>query len=178
MSPLLWNPKEVKGLSLFNVIPQKLLDSKAKFCTFFPRPVHCPEALLRFTQCLTFASSALRQNPCTGLAAKFGQYTVTLLLLTEEPALVVTCMISFWEVNIYGTFLSQLSVWFSGRSIWSAAGRVKYAAIFTATLFLFRHNFLISFLTLHFLSNLRFLYRWKHSTNFSMTHFVKIKCRW
>ena len=122
MSPLLWNPKEVKGLSLFNVIPQKLLDSKAKFCTFCPRPVHCPEPLLRFTQCLTFASFVLRQNPRTGLAAKFGQYTATLLLLPEE-ALVVTCMISFWEVNIYGTFLSQLSVWFSGRSIWSAAGR-------------------------------------------------------
>ena len=119
---MLWNPIEGRGLSLFNVLPQKLLDSKAKFCTFCPRPVHCPEPLLRFTQCLTFTSFALTQNPSTGLTAKFGQYTaVTLLLLTEE-ALVVTCMISFWEVNIYGTFLSQLSVWFSGRSIWSAAG--------------------------------------------------------
>ena len=41
--------------------------------------------------------------------------------LVWQPNL-VTCVISFWEVNIYGTFLSQLSVWFSGRSIWSAAG--------------------------------------------------------
>ena len=42
--------------------------------------------------------------------------------LVWQPNL-VTCVISFWEVNIYGTFLSQLSVWFSGRSIWSAARR-------------------------------------------------------
>ena len=66
MSSLLWNPKEVKGLSLFNVIPQKLLDSKAKFCTFCLRQVHCPKLLLWFSQCLTFASFALTQNPWTG----------------------------------------------------------------------------------------------------------------